>query len=138
MRRVQTDMFQTIYLPCIVIQASLFLANRVFFCSCKRGRRRGQRQISGRGFTAIVARQSAPDISGLYFRYGLTRHGSTVAVSLSAFRSLSLFLSLSSSRPFPRFHSTAGIKAVKVKTQLPPELNKAYLNERHNRPFYFA
>lgn len=38
------------------------------------------------------------------------------------------------------FHSLArGYKGpVKVKTQLTLELNKAYLNERHNRPFYFA
>ena len=71
-------------------------------------------------------RQSGADISGLYFRSGLTRHGSTVAVSLPVFRSL-----------FP-ISTAYGIKPVKVKTQLPPELNKAYLNERHNRPFYFA
>lgn len=67
----------------IVIEASLFLANSVFFCTRKRGRKSRIQQHAGI-YTDRPSPKVVPDISGLYFRHGSTRHGSsTILLSLS-------------------------------------------------------
>lgn len=104
----------------IVIEPSLFLANSVFLYAQTRQK---VEATNTHDIHRDLHRSShwpkvVPDISGLYFRYG-----STVRPSHSCSRS----------------RAGGDIKApVKVKTQLTLKLNKAYLNERHNRPFYFA
>lgn len=71
----------------IVIEASLFLANSVFFCTRKRGRKSRIQQHAGI-YTDRPSPKMVPDISGLYFRHGSTRHGSsTILLSLSYFHS---------------------------------------------------